>query len=350
MYIYYLIYTYILLLSAGNSRTSSVRFLLTGFILFVFAALRGNSVDRDYLGYIDYYSNILQADFINVEPTFIYLTRVVEDIFQNPIWLFFIYAALGIGLKMLAINRMTKYKILTLVVYFSGHFLIWEMTQIRIAVAGGIFLLSTTSLLERNIGRYFFYCCLAALFHYTALIMFLFFFINGENIKKAYYSALIPLGFLLLLANIDLSQLAPFAPVNLIEIKINSYENAKSTSDTVINVIFLCRCLLAYFLLAFSTTGTKSNLYYSILLKFYFIGLFCNLALSPIPGIATRISEFLLITEALLIPMILDVLKPKSFGYLIIVLISTSFLTFSLPYSGLLQPYYVNTIVSDFLD
>lgn len=321
----------------------AMRYALAGCLLFAVAALRGEFVDKDYQGYLEYYRGALSGDFWNIEPSFRLLSHAVYYLFDdNPLWLFLIYAALGISIKLVAFEKLTQHKMTTLVVYYSGFFLLWEMTQIRVAVAGGIMLLSVVALTDRNIVRYFIFCCLASFFHYAALVMFFLYFINGSSINRFGYFLLIPIGGVLLKTGLNIVDYAPFAPIELIELKIESYETYKDVSDKIYNYVFLSRCLLAYFLLAHTNLLASKNRYFVTLLKLYFLGLFFHLALASVPGVASRLSEFLLVVEVLLIPMLIDVFKSKRFGYFSAVTTSLVFLAFSLHYMKLLEPYHIN--------
>src|SRR5882762_4641909 len=88
----------------------------------------------------------------------------------NPYIFFGILAVLGISTKLTAFNSLSKYLYITLVVYFLSYFLLHDYTQIRVAVASGIFLLSIPDLRDRNFKTYFFKSFLAIFLHYSAII------------------------------------------------------------------------------------------------------------------------------------------------------------------------------------
>jgi hypothetical protein len=270
------------------------------------------------------------------------LSSGVQKLTDHPLWLFVIYAALGISIKMVAFQKLSQHKMTTLVVYFSGFFLLWEMTQIRVAVAGGFMLLSVVALRNRETLWYFLLCSLASFFHYAALIMFLLYFIDGAHINKWVYCLLLPAASLLIFSDVKIGDYAAFAPIELIGLKIEGYETTKDPSTNVFNYVFLSRCLLAYFLLAHANCLANKNRYFVTLLKIYFWGLFIHLALAPSTGVAFRLSELLLVVEVLLIPMLIDVFKTKAFGYSCAIGTSFVFLAFSLHYTKLVGPYYIS--------
>jgi len=342
MYVYYIFFVFLLMLSIGNRSTLPMRYVLAGCLLFGLAAIRGEAVDNDYQGYLELYSAAVLGAFWNIEPSFLLLTSAVQKLFDNPLWLFVIYAALGISIKMVAFEKLSQHKMTTLVVYFSGFFLLWEMTQIRVAVAGGFMLLSVVALRNRETFWYFLLCSLASFFHYAALIMFFLYFINGAHINRWAYCLLLPAASLLTFSDVKILDYAAFAPIELIELKIESYETYKDPSTNVFNYVFLSRCVLAYFLLAHANLLATKNRYFVTLLKLYFLGLFIHLVLASGTGVAFRLSELLLVVEVLLIPMLVDVFKTKALGYSCAIATSFVFLAFSLHYTKLLSPYYVN--------
>jgi hypothetical protein len=340
MVVYYLVYALLLALAVGTRHTLGERYLLAGLLLFLMAALRGENVDNDYQGYLQYYEDVLYEGFVNVEPTFIGLANLVKGTLDNPAYLFIAYAALGIGLKLYALNRLTSLQMTTLLIYYSWFFLLWEMTQIRIAVAGAFLLLCIQPIHEKRPREFVAWWLLASLFHYAALIVGPLYFLNGKAMAARTFGLLVPLAALLYLAGIDLIALAGFAPIQLVELKIRSYETYADTDiDNIYNYVYLARCALAYVMLLNWRALAQRNAYVVVLLKIYFIALFLHAALSSIPGVASRLSELLLVVEVVLVPMLLYLFRERVAGTIVVASAGLVFLTFSLFHTKLLKPY-----------
>ncbi len=346
MHLYYIWFGLLLTLAVGKSTTLFTRYLTVGLFLFLFAAMRGSDIDRDYLAYLNYYTDVIQSSFQNIEPSFVLISQLVDNWLGNVIWLFVIYAALGISIKLFAINEIANFRILTLIVYYCNFYLIWEMTQIRAAVAGAIVLLAIIPLTQRKYVQYVVLCGVAALFHFTALIMFLVVLINSEKLNKTLYAALIPIGCLLWSLSIDFTDIALYVPIDLVSQKIVIYQDAAEIQANPFNYLYICRCIFAYFLLMHSSRLFRENRFFIVLLKFYFLGLFCHVALFVVPGVATRLSELFLIVEIFLIPMLIVFFKEKAFGYIIVCMISIAFLIVSIQNTDLLAPYYINRAIA----
>lgn len=343
MFFYYACFASIMLLSAGTTRSVAIRYAAVGVMLFCIAALRGEGVDKDYAGYVEYYENVLYADFINVEPTFIVLANLVKGAGHQVATLFAIYAALSISLKLYAISSLTRQSLTVLLVYYCGFFLLWEMTQIRVAVAGALLLLCIKPIEERKLPVFLAFWLIAAMFHYAAAVIGPLYFLNSRSIRAKAYFALIPLASLLYLANFDLVSAAALAPVQLIELKIRAYETYVDRDvDNIFNYVYLARCALAFVLLANRERLAACNPYFILLLKILFVALFIHVALASIPGISSRLSELLLVVEVLLIPMLAYLFKDRVVGYAVVLVAGMTYLAFSLHYTKLLTPYFIN--------
>lgn len=343
MIFYYLCFLAILLAQFGTRGTVTARLFAIGAALFLIAGLRAETVDHDYLGYLDYYSDVLYRDFVNVEPTFILLSNLVKATSDNTLVLFMLYAALGVALKIAGILRLSRYPLAAMLVYYSGFFLLWEMTQIRAAVAGGLLLLCVPCIRQRQWKAFAALAGLAVTFHYAALVFLPLYFLNAERVRAWVYYALIPAASLLYMMQINLVELASLAPIQLIELKIRSYETyADASVDNIFNAVFLARCTLAFVLLANREFLSRHSEYFLLLIKIYFLGLFLHVALASIPGIASRLSELLVVVEVILIPMLIPFFKERIVGHVVVAMAGLTFLTFSLHYTQLMRPYGVS--------
>lgn len=206
VYLFFLVY-FILLLNVifiQKTKFENSFFVLSGVLLFLIAGFRSDDVTNDYTGYVDYYNDVINHSFSRVEPSFIYIAEFVDLIFHDVLFLFVIYAILGICFKYIAICTLSHYKLHSVFIYFCSFFLILEMTQIRAGVATGLVLLCIKPIRERKIFPFLFFSLLAFFFHFSALIILFFYFLNGDYINKKVYFALIPLGYFMYFFNINL--------------------------------------------------------------------------------------------------------------------------------------------------
>jgi len=321
---------------------SKVIYYLFGITLIIFAAFRAEGIDNDYKGYIEYYDTITNGQILIVEPSFMALSYAVKYIFNNVFFIFLFYALLGGTLKLIAIRQLTELKFLTLLVYFSSYFLLFEMTQIRAGVAAGALLLCIKPMQERRLGKFLLFAFIAFLFHYSALVIFPLYFISPNKINTKLYLALVPAAYIMYFLRIDIFSLINYLPIGLIQAKISSYSfyAEQDASINLFNVIQIFRCFVALIFIWKWELLLRHNAYAILLIKIYILGLFVFVAFANIPGISSRISELLLVVEIILIPFIFYICKEKRLARLVITIIALGFLTFSLFYTKLFLGYH----------
>lgn len=150
--------------------------------------LFGKSVDYD--NYIQKFGtkNISQLR-ANLEPGFIFLSSVNDYLFNSSIkTIFFITAFIALSLKFCAINKLAASNFIfdiAFVFYLLTFFWLHEYTQIRAAIAIGIYFNSLLLLRKNKIAIYCVYTIIATLFHYSGVIMLIFLlFVKIFNTKR----------------------------------------------------------------------------------------------------------------------------------------------------------------------
>ena len=250
MAFYYLIFILIIILNSSKLKPAYLTLFFCGVILFIIAGFRNSHVDKDYIGYLNYFKMIIESNWLKsrIEPSFVLICKFLGYFTHNGAYLFVIYAFLGVTLNLLAIKRLTHFWILSVLIYYCNFFLLHEMTQIRAGVAAGFFLLSIIPMVERKLPQFLIYASLAFFFHYSSIILFPLYFLNSQKINKSLYGLLIPVGYLLYFLGINLFSFISLIPIGLIQLKYQSYL-ALSILDSKVNIynyVFLSRCLLAY--------------------------------------------------------------------------------------------------------
>jgi hypothetical protein len=173
-------------------------FILCGILLMVIAAFRGDG-DSDYSGYIEMFN---RQDFFVVEPTFTLISYIVRTFLGgNVIYLFIIYAILGVTIKLFAIKQLSELWFLSVVIYVSNFFILHEMTQIRAGVASAFLLLCVKPIYERNGKMFLLFTTIACLFHYSAIIILPLWFLT-TNPKKTWLLLSVPISYSFFFLNI----------------------------------------------------------------------------------------------------------------------------------------------------
>lgn len=344
MVFYFLIFFQIALFNLFKKKQIKFAFIYCGILLFFIAAFRSSTVDQDYRGYIEYYENVLNQSFLGVEPTFIFIAYIVDTLLNNILYLFMIYAFLGVFLKFYAISQLTPFWIFSALIYFSHYFLLHEMTQIRLGVASGLLLLSIKPIEERKFGRFMILTLLAVSFHFSAIACFLLYLLKGHKFNTILYLMLIPFAYLIYFSNFDFTSLTDSLtiPIYLMQIKYDSYTYYATVDKTInlFNYVHLSRCLLACLLLWKWKLLAEKNSYSIIILKIYFLAIFIFIAFANTPAISSRISELMMVVEIILIPFLIYIFKQKNLATVMVMGIGFVFLSFALFYTKLLTGYF----------
>lgn len=304
--------------------------------LILMAGFREPNVDRDYKVYYFYW----QTREVDVEVSF----KVLKSFFKNYLHFPFIsilitYAILGVTTKLIGIIKTSSFFYLSCLIYFSHYFLLHELTQIRVGVATGFFLIALYYLFERKATYYFFFIFCAAFFHYAAFIAFPLWFLtkSSKNIYK--YALLITIGYAIhFVGGESLSAI----PIPYIQERMEIYQQmqdlALNDEDkiNVFNYMFLSKIAIFAVLLFTAKKIEIHNKYVYLLLKIYAISLAAFPALSAMPASAFRIQEFLGVVEIILIPMIVYLFRVRFIGYLAVILIAIGYLMLNLFYSKLI--------------
>ena len=334
-----LLYFACCLASFASQQTAKRVYVAAGVLLFIIAAFRPEGIDRDYTEYINHFN---EYDFIAMlEPTFKAISWFAHTFLgSNYLFLFVVYAALGVSLKFVAIKDLSNVAILSVAIYISQFFILHEMTQIRAGVASGFLLLCIKPLYDRDWRRFLIFAACATAFHYSGIIIFLLWFISKDS-RLGIYKYIIPVAILIFLAGIDVVSLIP---IPFISSKIEVYKNIKEHTDSVhneinvFNSVYLVRLALCYLLFWAAPTLTKHNKYYTLLLKMYVISLAALPLFASLPVVAYRIHELLGIVEIILIPTIVYLIKPVPVAYLAVCFYGLCQILLSLFYNHLLEP------------
>lgn len=339
----YILLIFIILFPPTRKKIENIIYLSLGIVLFFIAAFRNGDNVRDYSVYETMYEQISYGYNITVEITFFWISKLCYIVFNNQIiFLFIIYALIGVLLKLTAIRQLTSLHLLSLIIYLANFFILHEMTQMRVGIAAGCLLLSIKSIKDRNWKYFLTLSCIGFLFHYSALIILPLWFLSNKSCSK-WMLFLIPIAYIVYFTKYNLMELIyPFIPIKNIQSKIEGYQELQIIGDSVwneinvFNMVFVGKIVIFYFLLLNRKVIQKHNQYFPILMKIFCISLFILPTFATIPVIAFRISELYGIIEIILIPFLVYAFKPPIISKSIILIIATTLLYVSIFYNPLI--------------
>jgi hypothetical protein len=325
-----LVLFFLLTVNSVGKKYSKYSFLVLYVILVLIVGFRGPGVDHDYTSYLH---AMLHDDTLILEPTFKFLSSLIYNYSLPYTTLFVVYAALGIGIKLIAINKFSEFQIIALLVYMSNFFLLHDINQIRTGVATAILLFAIPYLAQKKYLYYLAAVFVAYLFHFSSLLAVVLLFLTDKqiNASKRILWGLIPLiGFLLHFAYIDVFS---FIPVREIQIKLEVYKSVEEAglegyaTVNLFNLYYLFKLFIYYFLLFnYKLIVSKQYPYFSLFFKIYAISIIVFPVLSSFtPILGYRSSELLGIIEVLLFPYLFlcfkSVMQTKIFVILYVVLL-----------------------------
>ncbi|RYE13972.1 MAG: EpsG family protein [Rickettsiales bacterium] len=346
MWFYYTIFFFcFVVLYVGTIYRKEIYFYIFALIILIsIAAFRSPSSNNDYKEYVYYYNNLSSLTLQQVEPTFIVIANISKVVFGSPIGLFIIYSILGVSLKGLAFFKLTKFYLLSLLLYVSFYFLLHEMTQIRVGVASAILLLSIPFMYDRKLWIFFLLCIVGICFHYSFLAFPLCYFLDTKKLNVKIYLIVIGCGIVARLLSI--SPLTLISTLNLEAVfpKIQGYQlllaQDVNSRINLFDKLFLLRVLILLFFIWKWHVIYKYNQYAVILIKLYAISVIMYIVLSDLPVVGIRMRELFGIVEVILIPLSLYVIKPRYVSVLITVIFALVMLSIELINTQLVKSYF----------
>ncbi|MEN5233469.1 EpsG family protein [Sphingobacterium faecium] len=353
MTIYYIILFLIcaFIVIPTSKKVDSVLFcILFSFSFIFFAGFRPQEASTDYVVYVELFNDLntditLQNLLGFAEPTFVLIGSLIKSLGLPVVWLFIIYAIIGISFKTAAILKYSEFIIPSLLVYYSNFFLLHEMTQIRVGVASGIFLLAVQYIYQKEKWKYFGCIGLAILFHYSAVVYLPIYFLNANEINKKKYYSIIIISIVIGFLKIPFIDYLKYVPIETIQKKQELYSGVlemgiMSTNINLFNVAVLIDIFICLIFLYNCDFIAKKNRYFILFLKIYIVGLCSFYILASFPPIAFRIKELFIVSQFISIPFLFYLFPTrKSISISILILICLLFLYINTYNTHLVRDY-----------
>ena len=325
-------------------------------LLALLAGFQDTNVSKDYLNYQYVFDNIYEITgdnfyyLLSFEPGFVGIVVFFRKFFElnYGVAIMLFYALASLSIKVFSINRLSINPYLTLLFYFSYFFLLHEMTQIRISLASGIFLISLIPFLKGKRWTFTGLILLATCFHYSAIFYLLILLFNTNKLNKNLYTGILFLSLLLgfiklpvlnLLGNFDVADLSS---------KLNNYiiisENG-SIAVNVFNSLNILNILCCFYLIfALSKEELTKDKRLTIFLKCNILSIFLFSLLAGAPAFSMRFNQLFGIAQIFLFTYLLKYLPFKKFNVFVLVLVAGFFFYVMEIYGGLLNPYKIINI------
>ena len=120
-------------------------------------------------------------------PLWIVLFSLTKSLFGSFVYFQFVHAIFVNGIIFWFIQKYSRYKFASLALYFIYFYLYFNTEILRESISICLFLLAVPSFLEHKWKKYYALVIVAFLFHYSAIILFLFPLLKNLKTRVVYY-------------------------------------------------------------------------------------------------------------------------------------------------------------------
>ena len=288
-----------LYLALSNNHSKRL-FICFAIVLIIIASFRDGSLFYDYE---EYRLSIEDSMNSRLEISFQIIVSIIKTLSFPTVFVFLIYAILGVGLKVKAILLFRTPMWYAMMVYIAHLFTAEECTAMRVGVSTGFILLALFYLCNNKKPLWFLFTIAAILFHYSALVSVLYPLIIkipanlkvcGSIIIGAYLIPLMGLSFDYLLDIENVSTAVYYSHYILSENVVNIY-----------NFSQILYCLLALFVVKRIDRFEVLFPYCKELVLIYIISLIVLPIFNSIPVFAYRSAHLFACVEIILLPIVI---------------------------------------------
>lgn len=299
-------------------------YALVGFALIVIAAFRPEGMDNDFEAYVAYIiDNQNERYKLLVEWSFLTISELFMNIFDDYRSVFLLYAMIGVTVKMYSIHKLSPLLFAPLAVYIGNYFIIHEFTQIRAGVACAFIMLAFSYYCESKKLLALCFICVASFFHYSSTVMLPMLFLSTDDLtnkKRLLWALIVPFGYMLYFLHVRITEL----PIPFIGDKLELYKSLRDIGFidqvNVFNMLLLLKCAIFYFAVYYYELIKENIPCFTMCLKLMGISLFCFIALVDLPVLAFRISELCGFVEIVLVAGIVYTIKPNWVGNIVTIM------------------------------
>ena len=318
-YITFFILSLFLLIS--DKKDKQIAGYISVFWLIFFAGFRFET-GFDYFNYqILYHDYIYYMESWSIEPSIKALIIFTNSLFFGFYGFVFIVALLSLLIKYLFISKYSYLPLVSIFLYYSRIFIIFDFGQIRQGLAFGIVLWASTYIAQKKLKHFSVLILIASTVHVSSLVFFPIYFLAKNDYKRLTYFLLILLSSLMLF--VDLKELIVKISIlpQFIENKMFFYAEVEADQQIGLNFSSIFRLLLICISLLYKDYLFKTP-FEKIIFNIYFFGIIFFLIFQSIPQLGGRGSMYFQQFEVLLIPILLYKFKNiyfKTISYIILI-------------------------------
>lgn len=286
------------------------------FFFCFFTGFKGN-VGIDYNGYVKMFVNYAHEQYIGrvrlqIEPLFWFIMHLFSIMKQPFIVFWAVTSIFGIILKLIFFKKLSRYFVLSLLIYITGLFIERDFDGIRQGLSIGFAYIGLLFLLKGNKKRYLFFLLLAIFTHYTSLIFIISPLLIRVHLTKKLSYFFIFLGFIFVLLHLDfINVIVKFLPSGYIKARLDTYINYSDFAGRIgLNLGILIRVFIFVIFshLGYQRLKMEENLYY-LLLNGFLVSILFFLFFNNTNIIAHRLAYGFREFQILIIPVLFSKVK-----------------------------------------
>lgn len=302
-----------------SKRRVKILFLLSLTLMIILAVLRIDDPDRE--SYLKIYSGEQSV----IEYGFNYVMHIFKKLNLSDYTFYSFINIVSLSLLFINIWRYSSDKFLSIILYSSYLYLIKDLIEIRSAISISIILFGLRYLKLKKL-KFFIIVILSSLFHISMIIWFPMCYLYKLRLNKFKYLSLIFFSFCIgkfIIINTFLEKLNfllyEYGLINqYMLLKIN-YHIENVYNSTFSGRTYYYIIITVIFILVMDKYKKRKDYFLYLNTTIYALNL--KLLFSNFSTISNRLYENISVVNILLIPIILEKVKPKKVGLMIIIFI-----------------------------
>lgn len=322
-----------------RKRDKLLLFAFIGLVMILIAGTRGVLDTPDSAMYevnFDEATSLDSSDSLQ-EPSFTFISYFVKLLGLGINGLFFVYALLSIPFRLGAIWKLSKIPILTLSIYISFYYQLHDLVQIRCAVASAFFLFAVYYKAESQKWKALWCILIGAFFHYSAIAGLIIFLFNNKKLETRHIVLLLSVlffGVAFYFSGLDISVFLPDELGGRLqiyrELKENGIEGDLEGVVFYMNPLVLTNMVLYLTCIYFHKALTEQYKYLPIMLKIMGLAFLFLLTMGNISSVvSSRLFEYFDVVSIFLWTALIYAFKPVFAGKMIVHVISTARIIYS---------------------
>jgi hypothetical protein len=281
-------------------------FLTVSTVLILFLGLRGN-IEPDYANYQHIYnaSSSSYSPKLNIEYGYFLFNKFISSIGLPFQAVLFIMAVPSLAGKTYFFEKYSPNFSLSVLIYFSTLFFLFDFIAIRQAVALSIFLLCIPLIYERRFLLFLILMLLAAQIHISALLLIPGYFVFNLNLSNR-----VLLGTIIICAIINILRIkVPLIEILLNVIPVPLAAITKVTiyfAETTYAFVSLKQLLLGLAFVFMKMRSPQKNQMLDILVNIFVFGILFATLFNGLPQLSYRMKWYFFSADAILLVYLVD--------------------------------------------